>query len=641
MSLADAVPVPPPAEKKPRRRAAAVAGVVGVGSVIGVGAWALQVWAAQGPQPAEALPSNTLAYVAVDLDPPGGQKVAAFDALRKFPALKEELDLDGRDDLRRSIVDEATTGSGCDVDFDDVEDWAGERAALAVVPLDEPEVVAVVQIGDSGKAEAGLKKIAGSCDEFGFAVSDGWAVLASSNEVAQKVETAAARATLADDEDFNELVGAAGEAGVVTLFAAPEAGPALLEASDEDSFIAFYLVASPLGYADPVSDLINYVSLMTFDDSWATADSDDGADEGSDEGFPEGFPEPTPEEEALFERMEKYDELTPAEQKKLDDEMEAFLSSRVPEPSPEEKALNERMEHYDELSPADQKKLDDEMEAFFEEKYGAGINFGGPELPDDVRKALRDFSGLGGVLRFDDGSLELEAVGDPLLGGYEGRYDGTDAQRVISRLPANTAVAFGGGFADDWAEDTVTGSGGYFGMGGTEADLLADFKKATGLIPKDLEALGGDTIVFAGRDDFGKAIDSGKTETFPIAARVTGDPAAIEAALAKLRATLEIDADTFLTSLRTDDGVVIGPNAAYLEELVDPKETLGDSDRFTNVVPDADKALTITFADFDAGNWLEAIAGSDGTELKSLDTAGLTVTQDGDQHRFRMRVSLD
>lgn len=42
-----------------------------------------------------------------------------------------------------------------------------------------------------------------------------------------------------------------------------------------------------------------------------------------------------------------------------------------------------------------------------------------------------------------------------------------------------------------------------------------------------------------------------------------------------------------------------------------------------------------------AGNWLEAIAGSDGTDLKSLDTAGLTVTQDGDQHRFRMRVSLD
>ncbi|MFC7502899.1 hypothetical protein, partial [Nocardioides sp. GCM10030258] len=158
---------------------------------------------------------------------------------------------------------------------------------------------------------------------------------------------------------------------------------------------------SPLGYADPVSGLLTYVSILQFEHSFGVAIADDGSDEGSDEGFPEGFPEPTPEEEALFERMEHYDELTPAEQKKLDDEMEAFLSSRVPEPSPEEKAFNERMEHYDELSPAEQEKLDDEMEAFFEEKYGEGVNFGGPELPDDVRKALRDFSGLGGVLRFD------------------------------------------------------------------------------------------------------------------------------------------------------------------------------------------------------------------------------------------------
>ncbi|MFC7502900.1 hypothetical protein ACFQRR_12635, partial [Nocardioides sp. GCM10030258] len=291
MSLADAVPAPPPAEKKPRRRAAAVAGVVGVGSVIGVGAWALQVWAAQGPQPAEALPSNTLAYIAVDLDPPGGQKVAAFNALRKFPALKEELDLDGQDDLRRSIVDEATTGSGCDVDFDDVEKWAGERAALAVVPLDEPEVVAVVQIGDAGKAEAGLKEIAGSCDEFGFTVSDGWAVLARNNDVAREVRTGAARSTLADDEDYNELVDAAGEAGVVTVFAAPEAGPALLEASDEDSFIAFYLVASPLGYADPVSGLISYVNVLQFEHSLSIAESDEGSEAGSDEGFNEGFDE--------------------------------------------------------------------------------------------------------------------------------------------------------------------------------------------------------------------------------------------------------------------------------------------------------------------------------------------------------------
>lgn len=645
MSLADAVPVPPPAEKKPRRRAAAVAGIVGVGSVVGVGAWALQVWAAQGPQPAEALPGNTLAYVAVDLDPPGGQKVAAFNALRKFPSLKKELDLGNQDDLRRSLVDEATSDSGCDVDLDDLESWAGSRAALAVVPLKKPEVVAVVQIEDPEKAEAGLKKIAGSCDEFGFAVSDGWAVLAETGKIAEAVRTAAARSTLADDDDYTELVGAAGDAGVVTLFAAPEAGPALLDAADEDPFIAFSVVASPLTYADPVSSLMTYVNILQFEHSYGATDSDEGSDEG--------FPEPSPEEQALFDRMENYDDLTPAEQKELDAEFEALLEEQsgedlpdgveIPEVSPEEKALDERMENYDNLSPAEQKKLDDEMEAFYEEQYGdeEDFEFDGPELPDDLRKQLRDFSGLGGVLRFDDGSLELEAVGDPLLTGFGGRYDDTDAQRMIAGLPADTAVAFGGGFADDWGKEAVSGSGGVFGMGDTEEDLLAAFKKSTGLTPKDLEALGGDAVAFAGKAGFGKALNSGKTGSLPIAARVSGDPAAIEASLAKLRAALDPDTAKFIESRRTDDGVVIGPNAAYLEELVDPKETLGDSDRFQGVVPDADEAVTVTFADFDAGDWLDELAGPDGKELKSLDTAGLTITQDGDQNRFLLRVTLD
>ncbi len=44
------------------------------------------------PQPAEALPGNTLGYVSVDLDPSGSQKIDAIRTLKKFPALKEWLD---------------------------------------------------------------------------------------------------------------------------------------------------------------------------------------------------------------------------------------------------------------------------------------------------------------------------------------------------------------------------------------------------------------------------------------------------------------------------------------------------------------------------------------------------------------------
>lgn len=628
VTLSDAAPIPVPVDRKPRRRAAAIAGVVGVGAVVGGGAWAWQFWSSQGPQPAEALPASTLAYVALDLAPSGGQKLAAYDALRKFPSLKKELKLGSQDDLRRSLVNEVTSESGCDVDFDQIEPWAGDRAALAVVPLKQPEVVAVVQIDDAGKAEAGLKKIARTCADFGFAVSGGWALLAETDAIAKAVKADAADSTLADDADYIELTESAGDPGVVTLFAAPEAGQALLDV--EEPYVAYSFMASPLSWADPVSSLISFATFLAFDDhSYASASED--------------MPGMSPEEEALFERMDDYDDLTPAEQEQLDEEMQEFYEKDL---SPEEKALNERMENYDDLSPAEREQLDDEMNAFYDEKYGSEMeaedDYLEPELPAAFQQQLRDFSGLGGVARFDDGSLELEMVADPLIGGYAGRYDGTDARGAISALPADSAVAFGGGLAEAWGKDAITNSGGgFFGMGDNEAEVLANFKESTGLTPKDLEALGGDTIAFAARAGFEEAFESEKVKTFPVAARVTGDPESIEAALAKLRATLSPAKAKFVESRRTSDGIVVGPNAAYLEELVDPEETLGDSDRFESVLPDSDEAITATLVDFDASNWLGFVLGESPDEVKALDAAGLTVTQDGAQHRHLLRVTFD
>src|SRR5690242_17332532 len=45
---------------------------------LGAGAWAALGFFQQGAQPAEALPSTTVGYLSIDLDPAGGQKIDAF-----------------------------------------------------------------------------------------------------------------------------------------------------------------------------------------------------------------------------------------------------------------------------------------------------------------------------------------------------------------------------------------------------------------------------------------------------------------------------------------------------------------------------------------------------------------------------------
>lgn len=607
VTLADAVPPQTPAPRRPRRRAAAVAGTVAVAAIVGGGAWAWQLWAAQGPQPAEALPADTLAYVAVDLDPPGGQKVAAYQALKKIPALAKELGVGSEDDLRKSLVESIAEDGGCDLPWGEVKDWAGDRGALAVVPVDGPQVVVALQVADPDEARSGLAKVADSCgdDEFGFAVGDGWAILAETEDVAKQVQADAQDADLAGHADFEELTGAAGDPGVVTLYAAPEAGQALLDVSEELPFLAF-VAYSPLSSLDPVSALITSATFLSgFSE---VVDVEAGADEGGT-GEVE-MPETSPEEEALWERMDNYDELTRAEQKKLDKELSDF---------------------YDEKYGAMEDEFEEDLDDEFDEMFA---------IPEETRKALEDFSGLGGTARFDDGGVELEIVSDPFLTGYEGMYDGTAARDAVAALPADTVVAFGAGFADGWAERAITRNG-LFAFGSSEAELLTSFEEATGLTPADLEALGGDTVAFGAKAGFEKTIDRGPAEDVAVAARVTGDPEKIEAALAKLAAKKDIA--EFTQSKRTDDGVVIGPNPSYLAELVDPDETLGDTDGFEDAVSDADDALAIAYSDLGAGDWFQTLVEDElePEDVAALSTFGMSVTEEGEQYRYVARLSLD
>jgi len=223
----------PSAGRRGRRRAWWIGGGVVALLGLGAGAWAALSFFQQGSQPAEALPSSTVAYLSIDLDPSGGQKIDAFRTLNKFPAFKDQVHIGSVDELRHKLGDELVSGSHCQgLDYSsDIDPWLGDRAAVALVDLPDaaPDAVVVVQVKDEDKAREGLQTLDGCAtdstgDTTGYVVRHGWAILADSQDYAEKVADAADRSTLADDATYQKWTKAVGEAGVLNAYASPDAG---------------------------------------------------------------------------------------------------------------------------------------------------------------------------------------------------------------------------------------------------------------------------------------------------------------------------------------------------------------------------------------------------------------------------------
>ncbi|MDN5855094.1 MAG: DUF3352 domain-containing protein, partial [Actinomycetia bacterium] len=126
-----------------------------------------------GPQPAEAVPSDAMAYVRLDLDPSAEQKLNAMSLLDKFPAFEEATGISDDDvDLRKLFVDEVLSSDDCDVNYaDDIEPWIGDRLGFALVAGEEPTPMLAVQVSDEGKAEDGAKKIADCAGGLGMSAA--------------------------------------------------------------------------------------------------------------------------------------------------------------------------------------------------------------------------------------------------------------------------------------------------------------------------------------------------------------------------------------------------------------------------------------------------------------------------------------
>jgi Protein of unknown function (DUF3352) len=248
---------------------------------LGAGAWAAMGFFQQGSQPAEALPSSTIAYLSIDLDPAGGQKIDAFKTLNKFPAFKDEVGVDSVDELRHKIGEELVGQADCaGLDYDrDIDPWLGDRMAVAGVELDgdaAPQVVAVLQVTNEDEARAGIKKL-DACDDSGtdpaVGFRDGWAVFAESQKNVDAVLSATDQGTLADDATYQKWTKAVGEAGVVNAYASPEAGRAL--ANQLGGLLGGGMIPSPLGtsqtYTSSASAAYHSTLTTTGDDPFSKA----------------------------------------------------------------------------------------------------------------------------------------------------------------------------------------------------------------------------------------------------------------------------------------------------------------------------------------------------------------------------------
>ena len=222
---------PSGAESAPRRRprwglvAAAGIGVVGVVAVGGLGL--AQLLSGSG-SPADAVPANALAYVSVDLDPSASQKIAAIQMMRKFPALKKEVGLEARDDLRRWFFEEALDDcKGLTYD-DDVAPWIGDRMAVAAVPDAGQKVspLFALQVGDQDAAADGVRAMAEKCGEdeqIGVAFVGDYAVLMEKQSDADSYAKAAEASPLSDDADYQTWTDRIGDPGVVNAYVSADA----------------------------------------------------------------------------------------------------------------------------------------------------------------------------------------------------------------------------------------------------------------------------------------------------------------------------------------------------------------------------------------------------------------------------------
>ncbi len=220
----------------------------------------------------------------------------------------------------------------------------------------------------------------------------------------------------------------------------------------------------------------------------------------------------------------------------------------------------------------------------------------GEDTGAELDALLEDFDGMAASLRFDDGALELEVATGPGVAALADVQGDTGADAMTS-LPDDTLAALGIGFEDGWFQSILDYAA---EQAGEDADeLLAQAESATGLeLPEDAETLAGRSAVLAIGPGFDlDEILGGGFEDLPVALKVLGDTDAIEDVVERLRESA--GAPEGALEPRTGDGSVTAGLGEDWSEEVAGDGGLGDSDRFRDVIREADRAASVFYLDLD------------------------------------------
>ncbi len=582
-----------------RRRALAGVGAFALLLVAGAGAYGVVQFMSSGDSAATAVPADALGYVSLDLDPSGGQKIAAYETMRKFPALEEQLDLDSDDDPREWLFDALNSEAppSCSMDFeDDVAPWLGDKLAFAAVEGDEePEPFFVLQVRDVDAAQETIGEMF-SCgqdeEDYGTATVGDFMIVAPSADLAEDLAADAGDSSLADDDTFRARTSDAGDPGVITGYLAPAAVDLMLDRAES--------MGSGIGDIGGMGGMEG---------------PEPGMEWGMESGMESGSVPPT-----ALPSLPASPGVAPEGGLPTDPQMDGMGSAGGMEGIEGIEGM-EGMEGM--VPPVDDAQL------------------------DLMRDYVEGFEGAAMQVRFADGGLEMEMVatgiqqGEDLEGGDSGMGD----------LPGSTALAFGFAAGPD-AVDTIAES-----MKAQMSDAeyesgIEEFESETGLtFPEDVQTLLGDGMSLAvdssiDIEALGRAFLGGQTEglDLPVGLRIVSDDtqAVVEVA-EKLQALVPPEAPVSMEVEEGDGAVAVGVDADYVADLAGDGD-LGESDAFQDAVPDAGDRLGALYLDFDADNWLEELAQDDPEaveNIKPLSSLGMSGSVDGDTVRMLMRLTTD
>jgi hypothetical protein len=272
---------------------------------------------------------------------------------------------------------------------------------------------------------------------------------------------------------------------------------------------------------------------------------------------------------------------------------------------------------------------------------GGALTPGGGQDPlAAAGKALRDFKGLAGTIRFNGGGMELSVA----TGGITQLEDLATVGTQMGDLPSDTAVALGFGVTRDYAKRLVDQL--------SESDVSAA-EDETGLdLPGDLQTLLGKAVTLSLGGDAPDSLESlAGPQDIPAGLVIHGDADRIKALVGTLEDHLGLNlADVPVEVDASGDKVALS-TGGYGPSLL-KNGSLGSADDFRDAVPHADEASAILFLDFDS-KWRDALAAALDNDqdpgrfadfdanTRPLRSLGVSSWQDGDVTHALVKVTTN